>query len=61
MNKYDELKQKALDLAQNDGAGYAIVDIERGENIKLGLVTLESLELDREQGGFIAYVHEVIE
>ena len=61
MNKYDELKQKALDLAQHDGTGYAIVDIEKGENIKLGLVTLESLELDREQGGFIAYVHEVIE
>ena len=61
MNKYDELKQKALDLAQNDGTGSAIVDIEKGENIKLGLVTLESLELDREQGRFIAYVHEVIE
>ncbi len=61
MNKYDELKQKALDLAQNDGTGYAIVDIERGDNIKLGLVTIEALELDREQGGFIAYVHEVIE
>ena len=61
MNKYDELKQTALDLAQHDGTVYAIVDIEKGENIKLGLVTIESLELDREQGRFIAYVHEVIE
>lgn len=61
VNKYDRLKQKARDLAQQDGTPYAIVDMERGDDIKLALVTIDSVDLDAVQGGFITHVHEVIE